>query len=413
MIYKYRRISLILIVIMLGIANLSGNVLVSMAEENNTVKVGFYKWDGFNDMDEDGNLSGYGYEYLEHLSRYSDLEFEFVGYEKTWQESMDMLKDGEIDLLCSMIKTPEREREFLLSDYPMGSKKYVLTSLNTNDSYYLGDTEELNGMRIGVYKDNASNAFFEEFAGDNNIEYSFTSAPGTNEDEWLIDTLNYREIDGIFSSEYRITKNEKIILSTGSTDFYIAVNKENEKLMESINASMKELNGNEPLFCTELTRKYFANAQLGRPNFTREESEFIKENSDEVIRLGVYNNNPPYYWIENEVDYGIYVEICKIINELTGLNIELSDGENVEGMIGVPSDLYMGRTMGLEISDPILEYNYAEVYYDNSDFKRVGIVDNHNSNKEVIGNIYQGSQLISYESFENIAYAIEHRNIEA
>lgn len=401
------------IIVLLGIFCVPSNVPISYGNENNTIKVGFYKWDGFNNMDDEGNLSGYGYEYLEHLSRYNDWNCEFVGYDNTWQESMEMLKSGEIDILCSMIKNPEREKEFLLSDYPMGSKKYTLTTLYNNEDYYLDDIEELNGITVGVYKDNASNEFFEDFAKGNNIKYTLIEAEDNNENEWLIENLKIGNIDAIFSSENRTTEEEKILASTGDTEFFIATNKKNIQLMEELNNSMKELNSNEPLLITELNIKYFANAQLGEPNFTREEIEYIEAHKGQAINLAVNNQNRPYYWTEEGIQYGIYVNIVSRIEELTGLKIELSESyDDAEGVIGISSDLYIGRAMGLEVTDPILEYDYAEIYYDNCVLEKVGIVNGNEEQEDKVKEIYPNSKVFNYNSFDKCAYAIEHRNVD-
>ncbi|HKK95391.1 MAG TPA: transporter substrate-binding domain-containing protein, partial [Anaerovoracaceae bacterium] len=415
MIKYFKKTTIILtVVILLCLFSMHSNILFSYGNENETIKVGFYKWDGFNNMDEEGNLSGYGYEYLEHLSRYNDWNYEFMGYDNTWQESMKMLKTRDIDILCSMIKTAEREKEFLLSEYPMGSKKYTLTTLRNNEDYYLGDIDELNGITVGVFKDNASNELFTTFAKENDLNYTMVEAEGSNENDWLIKNLKNGNIDAIFSSEYRITEDEKILTNTGSIEFFIATNKNNYELMGEINQSIKELNSNEPLLATELGKKYFAKSQLGAPNFTREEVDFINSNKDNVIYLRAYNTNKPFYWIEDDVVHGIYANIIEKINALTGLKIKLStSNEDIDGFIGVPSNLYVGRTINLKVTDTILEYNYAEIYYDNSNFSRVGLLKGHEEQTDIIESKYKESTLYRFDNFAKCAYAIEHKNVDA
>lgn len=73
-----------------------------------TIKVGFFAFDGYHMMDENGNRSGYGYAFLRLAARYLDLDYEYIGYDKSWDEIQEMLKNGEIDLLTSIQKTPER-----------------------------------------------------------------------------------------------------------------------------------------------------------------------------------------------------------------------------------------------------------------------------------------------------------------
>lgn len=77
------------------------------AEGRKTIKVGFFAFDGYHMMDENGNRSGYGYDFLRLAARYLDLDYEYIGYDKSWDEIQEMLKNGEIDLLTSIQKTPE------------------------------------------------------------------------------------------------------------------------------------------------------------------------------------------------------------------------------------------------------------------------------------------------------------------
>ena len=60
-------------------------------------------------MDEEGNRSGYGYDFLRLMARYWDVDYEYVGYDKSWEDMQQMLEDGEIDMVTSARKTPDRE----------------------------------------------------------------------------------------------------------------------------------------------------------------------------------------------------------------------------------------------------------------------------------------------------------------
>ena len=47
-------------------------------EEVKTIRVGFYASNGYHMIDEEGVKSGYGYELLQLMSRYSDITYEYV-----------------------------------------------------------------------------------------------------------------------------------------------------------------------------------------------------------------------------------------------------------------------------------------------------------------------------------------------
>ena len=88
---------------------------ISAIEEDSqreTVRVGFFEMNGYHMQDEDGNRSGYGYDTLRLMARYWDVDYEYIGYDKSWSEMQKMLEDGEVDLVTSARKTPEREEIF-------------------------------------------------------------------------------------------------------------------------------------------------------------------------------------------------------------------------------------------------------------------------------------------------------------
>ena len=62
---------------------------------NKNVKVGFFAMDGYHVMDEEGNRSGYGYDFLRLMARYWDVDYEYVGYDKSWDDMQQMLEDGD------------------------------------------------------------------------------------------------------------------------------------------------------------------------------------------------------------------------------------------------------------------------------------------------------------------------------
>ena len=45
------------------------------SSQHETVKVGFFAMDGYHVMDEEGNRSGYGYDFLRLMARYWDVDY--------------------------------------------------------------------------------------------------------------------------------------------------------------------------------------------------------------------------------------------------------------------------------------------------------------------------------------------------
>jgi hypothetical protein len=89
------------------------------SSEPETIKVGFFAFEGYHEMDENGIKSGYGYDFLRLTQKYVNLNYEYVGYDKSWGEMQQMLLDGEIDMVTSAHKTQARLEKYDFS-LPIG-----------------------------------------------------------------------------------------------------------------------------------------------------------------------------------------------------------------------------------------------------------------------------------------------------
>ena len=83
------------------------------SSQHETVKVGFFAMDGYHMMDEEGNRSGYGYDFLRMMSRYWDVDYEYVGYDQRWDDMQQMLEDGEIDMVTSAAKHRTKKKSLI------------------------------------------------------------------------------------------------------------------------------------------------------------------------------------------------------------------------------------------------------------------------------------------------------------
>ena len=77
-------------------------------ESGKAVRVGWHEEPYFI-TDKNGRLSGYTYDYQQKLVAYTGWTYDYV--EGSWSELMQMLKDGEIDLMGNVSYTEEREKE--------------------------------------------------------------------------------------------------------------------------------------------------------------------------------------------------------------------------------------------------------------------------------------------------------------
>ena len=93
---KKKRITLLFLVIFF----LMLSPLSLFSSETKTVKVGFFSFPGYHEVFEGGSGlkgRGYGFDFLLLLKRYTNLNFQYVGYTDSWKDMLDMLRSGEID----------------------------------------------------------------------------------------------------------------------------------------------------------------------------------------------------------------------------------------------------------------------------------------------------------------------------
>lgn len=290
------------------------------SEQREVVRVGFFAMDGYHMMDEHGNKSGYGYEFLQLVSRYLDVDFEYVGYDKSWDEMQTMLANGEIDLLTSARKTPERENVFDFSR-PIGDNNAILTVRSDNNSIIMHDFSTYDGIRVALLNGNTRNNDFASFAQENHFTYIPTYFNTIDE---MTQALQDGTVDAVVTSSLRQTKNERIIEKFKSSDFYAIVKKGNTELLDQINYAIDQMNAAEGDWRTELHNKYYENYDDRNLAFTEKELEIIQKYSSKSDALTVVCDPTryPYSYVENGEVVGILPDYFRKLADYVGISYQ-------------------------------------------------------------------------------------------
>ena len=126
--------------------------LIAKADEI-VVRVGYDENSTFIQEDS-GNFYGYGVEYLDKIAEYTGWKYEYVKND-SWQGCLEMLRSGEIDMLCTAHYTEERAQEFIYADIPLGYEASLLyASKDSKISYQ--DFEAMKGSKIGLLMESYS-----------------------------------------------------------------------------------------------------------------------------------------------------------------------------------------------------------------------------------------------------------------
>lgn len=175
------------------------------------------------------------------MARYLDVEYDYVGYELGWKDMQRMLEDGEIDLLTSARKTPEREEIFDYSK-PIGTNECMITVRSDNTNIIGQKYNTYDGLRVGLLKGNSRNNDFEKLADEKDFSYIPVYYEVFKDME---ERLQNGEVDALVSSSMRTTNNERIIEKFEPQDFYAIVKKGNTELLDKINYAIDQINNAE------------------------------------------------------------------------------------------------------------------------------------------------------------------------
>ena len=256
-------------------------------KEEKVVRVGWYD-SSFCYYDSFGRRCGIAYEYEQKISAYTDWTYEYV--EDSWSNLLQMLKDGEIDLLSDVSYTPEREEFMLYPDLPMGTESYYIYVDADNRDISADNIESLNGKRIGVNKDSMQEAFLKEWS--EKYDVSVKIVPVSVNEAESMEMVASGELDG-YASIFTFDSEQKVIpvARIGGSDYYYAVNKNRPDLLAELNMALAEIQDEDPYLNQKISEERLYNSRTNAL-FTPSEEEWINEHG--TIRIGYRNNYLPF-----------------------------------------------------------------------------------------------------------------------
>ena len=273
-------------VILLCVFLLSALILpvnVQAQEERKVVKVGWYE-SSFNITDESGRKSGYAYEYQLKIAAYSGWSYEYVT--GSWSDLLQMLINGEIDILSDVSYTEERDEMMLFPELPMGTEEYYIFIAPGNTSISANDFSTLKGKKIGVNKGSVQSGLYYKWAQRHNVDAELIEV--TCEESESIDMLHSGELDAYITPNVHIDPSRLVPLcKIGYSEFFLAVNKDRPDLLEELNAAMSRIQDENPYYNQRMFEKHVqtfgANAFL-----SAEEEAWV--NNHGTIRVGYQDN---------------------------------------------------------------------------------------------------------------------------
>jgi len=375
-------------------------------KETPDYKVAFYAFDCYNMQDETGRRTGYGYEMMQGISKYLQCTFSYVGYDKSANECVDMLRNGELDIYTAAKKTPEREAEFAFSRHPAITSTTCMNVKVGNTTVVAGDYSTYNGLRVGLLQRHTYNDSFLQFAEDKGFDCEIIYYETPTE---LTSALIDGEVDALVNSYIRTPEDEQIIENFGETPYYIMARKEDQSLIDKIDTAIDRMNVETPNWRTELYNKYYGEQEQNK-ELTSEEEALLEElkASGTVIKAVMDPDGGPYSWYEDGEARGIAADIFRATAEELGLDYEIVEVEDREqylealasGTIDVWMDLdcyYEDEgTVKYKITDPYLTTTVSILKARGATGKvrKVAVIDDNISAREIIFNTWPQAEIV-------------------
>lgn len=296
--------------------------------EHRVVRVGWFE--SGEESEGMANSRAYYYEYLQAIAQYTGWSYEYV--EGTWDECLEMLKQGKVDLLGFVQKNEERMETYHFPSLPMAITNGYLV---TDSDSALTDAEALDGIRVGIARGNAYNANFEQYCEENDISVQYQTYPSISD---IAPALAAGEIDAAVVAEEAKTVDQHILVNFATSDQYFATNREDTAFLRELDLAMKKLNAFCPHLNDDLYQKYFAINRDGTPIFTAAELAFIQAHPNILV---LYDSGwPPIEYLDDETGIyrGISPDLFALLSEKCGIQFVYDGGTSGEVLAELQSD---------------------------------------------------------------------------
>lgn len=304
--------------------------LAAGAEESTVVRIAYPLQTGITDLDENGAYTGYTYEYLEEIAQYTGWDYEFVQVPGDENEQLsvllDMVRNGEVDFIGSMLYSEQMAVEFDYGGYSCGTVETVLQTLAVGQEPIVIDASRMQTIRIAVYSTSGrlANDLYE-FCRVNRIEPIFVEC---TDDQDMLNALREGRADVLLNTSMNYIDGLHTIARFSSRPFYFITSKNNSRnLLPQLNEAMASINQIDPYYQNSLYETYFT-PSVHEFRLSEKETAYIEQAGP--LTVGVLSSRPPYQYKADGMLKGIGVDLLQYIAEQTGLSFTLKEAGSEE-----------------------------------------------------------------------------------
>ena len=358
-----RRMAALLLIVVAAFFVIPFNIYASDKAQSQTIRVGWHD-EPFFITDQYGRHSGYSYEYLCKIAAYTGWEYEYV--HGSWTDLLQMLKDGEIDMMSNISYSDERAKEILFTSLPMGTESYYVFVSPNNEQVIPDRYTTLNGRKVGVAQGSIQKDIFEKWINNHGISVDLVEINGHEEE--VIRTLDDGLDAYVTMDIYGDPKFAVPICKVGYSDYYFAVSKDRPDLQTQLDIAMSKIQDENKFYNMQLYDKYLSNVQTEK-YLDPKEKKWLSDHG--TIKVG-YQDNYLAFCAQDPRNGSLtgalrdYLAYISGVFENEYLNIETTAYPTVDAAMDAlkageidcvfPANLtdYDSETMGLVMSPPLM-----------------------------------------------------------
>ncbi len=347
-------------------------------EPGKKVRIGIYEDNTLFTIDEKNTKSGYAYEFLQEISKYTNWNYEYFPFAGEWDTQADKLKSRDLDILTKSTTGGDfDEIEFAVSDSPLLITSTVLVT-NPQNAYLWKNHEERKTLTIGITQDNFYEQQIQNFCAARGITPVFAYF---SDDISLHNALHTsKSVQAILTLRPFESSKELYLAEFEPFKIYFVLNKQNTELLAELNKAMAMIDRYSTAVRSTLNKKYMEHKENEDAfSLTLEEYFYLEEHkkSGETLEAIITPARAPVSYFENGTPKGICYDIIHTALQPLGLQFSLIetktqaeylntiDLEKPGILLARRKDLTWAEQEGYRFTDPYITLTYTSLHLKN------------------------------------------------
>lgn len=295
------------------------------------VRAAYLIYQGYQEGEGDAPKTGYGYEYLQQIAYYAGWEYEYVN--GSFSELLEMLKNGEIDIMGNLSYTEERAADISYAKEEEGREYYYLFVREDRKDIVATDLSTLQDARVGINKGSIQVELFDEWCKENDVTCQVELYENSAQ---RYEDMNSGKLDAIVSTTVAekeiMNYNWNSIVKIGYSPYYFAVSKKDPELYQELNSAITQILQSDWYYNEKVYLKYNGKTSAASAGLDANDREWLDQHPN--LKVGYTDNTLPYSgWDAAKGEMtGLLTEFISHMEERYGVTFEPVKYESCDAM---------------------------------------------------------------------------------